>query len=125
MDPFRAPDGSWLPDPAGANLNLGGRGRRNVIAWTERVRYRRDHRWARRHVHAYLDGELVAHDRRRLARHAVMCPECGPMLASLVRLLWALRLLRVTPRPSVAPAILVRWRAEPKFGVPSPPGRSR
>lgn len=73
---------------------------------------KRDHRWSRRHVHDYLDGELDTAQRARLERHARLCPECGPMLRSFVRLLRLLPLLRLAPLSSVAPGVLAHLIAE-------------
>jgi anti-sigma factor RsiW len=58
-----------------------------------RVRFRRDHRWAPRHMSAFLDGEFAFGRRTRMERHAEQCPECRRLLAGLRRLLSALRRL--------------------------------
>ena len=62
-------------------------------------------------MHHYLDGELSERQRRRLLHHADICPECGPMLRSLVMLLFELRELGRRPR-TVAPAVIERIRSE-------------
>ncbi len=72
-------------------------------------RERLEHRWASRRMSAYLDGELGAEERRRLERHSDLCPECGPMLRTLVRLTHELRDLRRRPERSVAPGVIERW----------------
>jgi len=72
-------------------------------------RERLEHRWVARHMSAYIDGELDAEDRRRLERHADLCPECGPMRRTLVWLTRELRDLRRGPERSVAPGVIERW----------------
>ena len=85
-------------------------------SWAERVqravtriRERLEHRWAARRMNAYVDGDLDARERRRLERHADVCPECGPMRRTLVRLTRELRQLGRPPERSVAPGVIARW----------------
>lgn len=75
-----------------------------------RFRHRLEHRWARRRLNAYVDGELLAPERRRVERHVRICPECGPMLSGLLRLAVALHDLRSPPRRSVADGVIRRLR---------------
>jgi anti-sigma factor RsiW len=64
-----------------------------------------DHRWVPGHMSAYLDGELGAHGRARMERHAGRCPECRRVLQGVREML---DLLRVQPRARErAPAALV------------------
>jgi len=70
------------------------------------------HRWARTRLPAYVDGELTARQRRRLERHADACPECGPALRSLIRVIHALRALPRPPAPTVADRAIARLRRE-------------
>ncbi len=83
----------------------------------ERLQMKRDHRWARRRLSDYLDDELTPAERRRLERHADICPECGPLLRALTVTVFRLRQLRfrrpgsVAPRV-VAPRVIDRLRAE-------------
>lgn len=58
---------------------------------------------------AYVDGDLSAGERRRLERHAELCPDCGPMRRTLMRLTRELRHLRAKPEESVAPAVIECW----------------
>ena len=68
-------------------------------------------------MHAYLDGELSERKRLRLLRHADLCPECGPMLRTLVVRLVELRELgRRQPPGTVAPRVIERIRREPLGG---------
>ena len=68
-------------------------------------------------MHDYLDGDLSRRGRRRLLRHADICPECGPMLRSLVLLLFELRELgRRQPSRTIAPAVIERIRRKPLGG---------
>ncbi|MDQ6776974.1 MAG: anti-sigma factor [Actinomycetota bacterium] len=77
---------------------------------TERLRFRRDHRWTPQHVSPYLDDELARRARARLQRHVAECPECRGVLRSLERML--LRLGGVpSPAASEAPDLAERIRA--------------
>ena len=60
------------------------------------IRFRRDHRWTREHMSAYLDSELGAELRVRLEHHAAECPQCRAVLSQLQRML---DLLETVPRP--------------------------
>jgi anti-sigma factor RsiW len=64
---------------------------------TDRVRFRRDHRWARRRMSDYLDGELPAAARARIEHHLGECAGCRRLLAELRRTVEGLRRL---PAPS-------------------------
>lgn len=77
-----------------------------------RLRMKLDHRWARTRLSDYVDGELSSTERRRLARHAEICPECGPLLRALTVTVFRLRQLHVPPRRTVAPRVIERLRAE-------------
>ena len=87
------------------------------MGFGRRIRDELEHRWSKPHMHYYLDDELSERERRRLLRHADLCPECGPMLRSLVLLLFELRELgRPEPPDKVAPAVIERIRREPLGG---------
>jgi len=87
------------------------------MGFGRRIRDKLDHRWAKPRMHDYLDGELSERERRRLLRHSDHCPECGPMLRTLVVLLFELRELgRRRPPETVAPAVIERIRREPLGG---------
>jgi anti-sigma factor RsiW len=62
------------------------------LSW-HRVRFWRDHQWAPGHMSQYLDDELAARGRTRMARHTDECPECRGVLHSLRLLLGALHRL--------------------------------
>ena len=88
------------------------------MGFGRRIRGKLEHRWARRHLPDYLDGALSEGELGRLLRHADLCPECGPMLRTLVVLLWELRELgQQRPRVTVAGGVIQRIRAEP-LGMP-------
>jgi len=73
-----------------------------------------DHRFTVAHASRYLDGELSGPERRRVHRHASVCPRCRALLASLTRLLAVLPSLRGGPQPlRVADGVLERLDAEP------------
>lgn len=52
-----------------------------------RVRFRTDHRWAPDRMSAYLDGELRARSRGRMAHHLGECAECRRLIAGLTLVL--------------------------------------
>jgi anti-sigma factor RsiW len=71
----------------------------------QRIRLRRDHRWAPGRMSAYLDAELAARARARLERHAEECPECRGVLYGLRRMLGLLEGLRAVGEREGAPDI--------------------
>lgn len=76
-----------------------------------RARNWADHRWAQRRMSTYVDGDLGPLDERRFSSHVDMCPECGPMLRSL---LGVVRALRQLPRqhPTIESMVVTRLRAD-------------
>jgi anti-sigma factor RsiW len=85
-----------------------------------RAHFSWDHRWTPRHMSAYVDGELVSRERRRLERHVGECEECRRMLANLRDVLKALPGL---PAPSrnrdanqIAESVRLRLREPPASG---------
>jgi anti-sigma factor RsiW len=54
----------------------------------------RDHRWAQSRLSAYVEDELPRRQRRRLARHEGICPECRRAIRQLKKLLKTLPGLR-------------------------------
>ena len=79
-----------------------------------RWRFMRDHFWTRRHLDAYLDGDLDVGARTRVERHAEFCPQCRRLIATLKETLAGLRGLRDQPPPGardgVAEAVIDRLR---------------
>jgi anti-sigma factor RsiW len=51
------------------------------------IRFRRDHRWTREHMSAYLDSELRTELRVRFEHHTAECPQCRAVLSQLQRML--------------------------------------
>lgn len=80
------------------------------MALAEYLRSKLDHRWSRGRLSDYLDGELRLGERRRLERHADICPECGPALRTLAVVVSELRRLRRPRRASIAPRVVERLR---------------
>ena len=72
----------------------------------------RDHRWTRRHLSDYIDGDLDAHERDRVERHVGMCPQCRRLLETLKRTVAGLMGLREDPTGEVADSVIERLRAE-------------
>lgn len=69
-----------------------------------------EHRFTQRRISEYVDDELSHRQRRRIERHADLCPECGPLRRALLRLTAALRDLRSPPDSSIAPNVIRRLR---------------
>jgi anti-sigma factor RsiW len=61
-----------------------------------RARFWLDHRWAPRHLSAYVDDELGAGPHRRMAHHVGECEECRQLVVGLRELI---RMLHVLPTP--------------------------
>jgi anti-sigma factor RsiW len=59
----------------------------------DRERFRRDHRWARRRMSDYLDGELALAGRARMEHHVGECAACRRLLGELRRTLHGLHRL--------------------------------
>ena len=92
-----------------------------------RWRQMTDHQFAQRRLSAYVDDELSAPDRRRVARHAAECPDCGPLLRGLFQLREALQAIdRASDvRASVVPQVLERVRREPAPRADAQAGETR
>ena len=76
----------------------------------DRQRFRRDHRWAPRHMSDYLDRELETSGRGRMERHLAGCEECRRLLAGLRRTLEALHRLASHTGGGDAPEIAASVR---------------
>lgn len=79
----------------------------------ERWRFSYDHRFTQQRASQYLDGELSAGGRRRVERHAGVCPPCRRLLATLRRTLADLGRLSVKPHAGVAEGVLERLHKQP------------
>jgi anti-sigma factor RsiW len=77
-----------------------------------------DHRFAQRRMSDYVDGDLPAAQRRRLERHADLCPDCGPLRRALMWLVVELPGLRRPPDRSIVPDVIDRLRAAQRDGNP-------
>lgn len=71
-----------------------------------------DHRFTRARASEYLDGELSLEGRRRVERHASVCPQCRAFIASLRQMLEALPGVAASPRPGLADGVVERLRHE-------------
>lgn len=84
--------------------------RRRDMRWD----FVRDHVWTRRHLDAYLDGELEPGAQDRVERHAQLCPPCHRLIVTLRATLAALHGLGDQPplgaRRDVAEAVIGRLR---------------
>jgi hypothetical protein len=49
----------------------------------------RDHRWSQQHLSHYVEGDLRPRARRRLARHALGCVDCGRGIRAMRALVYA------------------------------------
>lgn len=67
-----------------------------------RMNARRDHRWAKSRFSEYVDGDLPERQRRRLAAHEEICPDCGRVARTLRRMLALLPGLHPTTSSQLA-----------------------
>jgi anti-sigma factor RsiW len=74
------------------------------------LRFWREHRFTRGNASSYVEGELAAHERRRVERHAGLCPQCRRFLATLRSMLRALGELDSEPRPGLSEGVIERLR---------------
>lgn len=88
--------------------------------FSDRERFRRDHRWAPRRMSDYLDGELAGDDRDRMRLHLGECDACRRLLGSLRAIVAGLHRL---PAPSggvdavqIAAAVRLRSNEPPPAG---------
>jgi len=71
-----------------------------------------DHRFTKARASEYLDDDLSPAGRRRVERHASVCPQCRQLLASLRRMLDGLGGLGGPPRPGTVDGVVERLRRE-------------
>ena len=71
-----------------------------------------DDRFTAAHASGYLDGQLPEAGRRRIERHATVCPQCRTPLASLRRMINILPRLAAPPSTGVADGVLERLRLD-------------
>lgn len=84
-----------------------------MTSWFASLRFHRDHRFTQRRLPELLDGELSEDDRRRVARHVALCPQCARVIDSLRATIAALRTLPTEPNASGAESVIARLRYEP------------
>ena len=63
----------------------------------QRFRFMREHRWTHAHLSQYLDRELQAAERERVAEHVGLCPDCHRVLATLRRTVESIRAIGAKP----------------------------
>ena len=128
MSPFDPAAVARIQRAARVNPKTPTRGQTSGMGLLRNMRDRRDHRWSRRHMSDYIDGELAPRQQRRLEAHARLCPDCGRLRRSLTVLVWELRELgRLrSPTMTVAGGVVERLRSEPlpsdRGGPASHPG---
>jgi anti-sigma factor RsiW len=83
-----------------------------LMVLPERLSTKLDHRWSRRRMSQYIDGELGSRERRRLDRHTDICPECRRALRTLSVVVSALRGLRRPEQAGVGPRVVQRLKRE-------------
>ncbi len=83
-----------------------------MTSLSERLRFRRDHRWVEPHASDYLDGDLQPDERARLEHHLGACPECRELLDGLRAVIGSLGVLGAQQPPVVAPAVLASIRGQ-------------
>jgi hypothetical protein len=50
-----------------------------------------DHQWSQQHLSHYVEGDLRPRARRRLARHALGCTDCGRGIRAVRALVYAVQ----------------------------------
>ncbi|HEY3976632.1 MAG TPA: zf-HC2 domain-containing protein [Streptosporangiaceae bacterium] len=50
-----------------------------------------DHQWSQQHLSHYVEGDLRPRARRRLARHALGCADCGRGIRAMRALVYAVQ----------------------------------
>jgi anti-sigma factor RsiW len=83
-----------------------------MSAFSNHWQFKLDHRWARGHMSAYIDGGLAEPRRPRMDRHLAQCAQCRALLHGLRRMIAALGELPVpggAPKPDDV-AVAVRRR---------------
>ena len=50
-----------------------------------------DHQWSQQHLSHYVEGDLRPRARRRLARHALGCVDCGRGIRAMRALVYAVQ----------------------------------
>lgn len=83
-----------------------------MINLAEALGFPREHRFARRHISEYLDGELTHAQAARVEKHVRFCPHCHRLLSGLRRTVAALGELREHAQTNIADSVIDRLRAE-------------
>jgi anti-sigma factor RsiW len=76
------------------------------------IRFMRDRRFTGSRASAYLDGELDAAGRRRVEKHARVCPQCHQLIESLRQTIAGLMGLRSEPGGEIADGVIARLHHE-------------
>jgi anti-sigma factor RsiW len=82
-----------------------------------------DHEWSQRHLSHYVEGDLRPRGRRRLARHAAGCADCGRGLRAMRALVYAVQGLDGLAGVHAPAAIFDRARRAGAGAPAAPPGR--
>jgi anti-sigma factor RsiW len=81
-----------------------------------------DHQWSQQHLSHFVEGDLRPRARRRLARHARGCTECGRGVRALRALVYNIQGLNGRPGLRAPQTIFDRVRpAAGASGLSSPP----
>jgi len=81
-----------------------------------------DHQWSQQHLSHYVEGDLRPRARRRLARHAQGCVDCGRGIRAMRALVYAVQGLDGRAGGSAPAAIFDRARLAGTGGPAAPPG---
>jgi anti-sigma factor RsiW len=79
-----------------------------------------DHEWSQRHLSHYVEGDLRPRARRRLARHAAGCADCGRGLRAMRALVYAVQGLDGLAGGRAPAAIFDRARLAGADGAAAP-----
>jgi hypothetical protein len=80
-----------------------------------------DHQWSQQHLSHYVEGDLRPRARRRLARHALGCADCGRGIRAMRALVYAVPGIDGHAGVSAPAAIFDRARLAGAAGGPAAP----
>ena len=81
-----------------------------------------DHQWSQQHLSHYIEGDLRPRARRRLARHALGCVDCGRGIRAMRALVYAAAGIDGRAGVSAPAAIFDRARLAGTSGPAAQPG---
>ena len=80
-----------------------------------------DHQWSQQHLSHYIGGDLRPRARRRLARHALGCADCGRGIRAMRALVYAVQGMDGHAGVSAPAALFDQARRAAAGGPAAPP----